>query len=520
MPSNIQNITVPTLIPIQDFSNDDASLNVIEVAKDINFPIKRIYWIRQAQSPETVRGSHAHKALRQCMVAMSGSFDISLYNQDGRYDFTLRAGGDALLIPPGFWRDMTGFSSDACCAVLASELYDEDDYLRDDNDFEAWQKSQKAVTSVPYVDFKRVYEHLRLPFLEETDRVLAGGHYIQGQKLAAFEERFARYCGTQHCIGVGNGLDALTLILKAYDIGAGDEVIVPANSFVATALSVSLAGATPVFVDPDPRTYNMDAQYLERAITDKTKAIIPVHLYGQPADMNPILAVAKTYNLKVIEDSAQAHGATYQGKKCGSLGDAAIFSFYPTKNLGAVGDAGAITTNDSGLAKQLCQLRNYGAEIKYHHDVLGVNSRMDELQAAYLSVKLPYLDEWIARRRAYADIYLAELADVNGLVLPFVHHKTHTVWHVFCVRVEHARRTALIAHMEEHNVGHNIHYPIPIPMQKAYKDLNVPSHIYDIARDQAHEILSLPLDAYHTEDEIRYVCDVIKRFFADGNDRG
>ena len=292
--------------------------------------------------------------------------------------------------------------------------------------------------------------------------------YLLGVEMKAFESEFAKYCEAKHCVAVGNGLDALHLILRAYDIGAGDEVIVPTNTFIATWLAVSYAGATPVPVEPDPRTFNIDPNRIEAAITPKTKAIMPVHLYGQPADTDPIMDIARRHGLKVIEDNAQAQGARYKGRRTGSLGDAAGNSFYPGKNLGAFSDAGAVTTNDAQLADRVRTLRNYGSKEKYYYEIKGFNSRLDELQAAFLQVKLKKLDAWNARRRGIAARYLAELDKVPNLTLPLVPDWAEPVWHLFVVR--HPKRDALQQKLAATDIGTLIHYPVPPHLSGAYAD--------------------------------------------------
>ena len=323
--------------------------------------------------------------------------------------------------------------------------------------------------SISFLDLKTPHKELREELQEAFTQVLDSGWFIQGKQLEAFEQEYAAYCGTKHCIGVGNGLDALHLILRAYDIGAGDEVIVPSNTYIATWLAVSYAGATPVPVEPDELTYNINPALIEAAITPKTKAIMAVHLYGQPADMDAINSIALKYNLKVIEDAAQAQGAGYKGKLAGNLGDAAGHSFYPGKNLGALGDGGAITTNDDELADKLKVLRNYGSRVKYFNEVKGFNSRLDEMQAAFLRVKLLKLTEWNTRRKQIAAYYQENL-DATDLVLPFVPEWADPVWHLFVVRTNN--RDQLQQHLNDSNIGTVIHYPIPPHLQSAYKELN------------------------------------------------
>lgn len=346
------------------------------------------------------------------------------------------------------------------------------------------------MNSIPFLDLKAPHIELRPQLEAALGRVLDSGWYIQGNELKQFEKEFADYCEAEHCIGVGNGLDALHLILRAYDIGEGDEVIVPSNTYIATWLAASYAGATPIPVEPDVRTYNIDPALIEEAITPNTKAIIAVHLYGQPADMDAINAIAKKHNLKVIEDAAQAHGARYKGRRVGTLGDAAGFSFYPGKNLGAIGDGGAVTTNDAELAKKIRILGNYGSQVKYHNEVKGYNSRLDELQAAFLRAKLQTLDAWNARRKLIAAEYLRELVDCN-LVLPFVPEWADPVWHLFVVRSQ--QREALQATLQQKDVATMIHYPIPPHLQPAYAELNYKQGDFPISEVIHSEVLSLPI---------------------------
>ncbi len=368
--------------------------------------------------------------------------------------------------------------------------------------------------NIPFIDMTRLYDDISAELDQAYKSVMQSGWYIMGPHLEQFEINFARYCEAKHCIGVGNGLEAITLVLQAWDItNQSDEVIVAAGGYIATALGVTRAGATPVLVENDAQTYNIDPADIERAITNNTKAIILTHLYGQTAYMDEIMALGAKYNLKVMEDAAQAHGALYNGRKAGSLGDAAIFSFYPTKNLGAFGDGGAVTTSDDTLAKKIKMLRNYGSEIKYQHDILGTNSRLDELQAAFLSVKLKHLDRWNKKRADIADIYRDELKNIDQIVLPFVPQQMIPVWHVFCVCVLNNQRDALMKHLNDHNIGTNIHYPKPINAQKCYADIPSVNKQFPIAEGQSKELLSLPCDPYHTTEEINYVCTKIKEFF-------
>ncbi|MDC0124531.1 DegT/DnrJ/EryC1/StrS family aminotransferase [Gammaproteobacteria bacterium] len=360
--------------------------------------------------------------------------------------------------------------------------------------------------NIPFLDLKAPHDELRSEFNLAFKRVLDSGWYIQGNELKYFEKEFSTFCEVDHCIGVGNGLDALHLILHAYGIGKGDEVIVPSNTYIATWLAASHVDATPVPVEPDVYTYNIDPLLIESAITPRTKAIIVVHLYGQPADMDPINTIAKKHGLKVIEDAAQAHGARYKGRRVGTLGDAAGFSFYPGKNLGAIGDAGAVTTNNAELAEKVRVLGNYGSQIKYHNEVIGFNSRLDELQAAFLRVKLAKLDEWNSRRKVLAKSYLEGLKD-SGLILPFVPEWADPVWHLFTIRSKN--REKLMRALQTSCISSLIHYPIPPHLQKAYVKLGLRKGALPIAESIHKEILSLPIGPHLNRDSSAKVIECI-----------
>ena len=341
------------------------------------------------------------------------------------------------------------------------------------------------------------------------DRVYTRSWYIEGGEDAAFEQAFAEFCGVRGCVGVGNGLDALMLVLKAWGIRAGDEVIVPSNTYIATALAVTYVGAKPVFVEPDIRTFNIDPVKIEAAITERTKAIMPVHLYGQPCDMEPIMAIARKHKLLVLEDCAQAHGATYKGQKVGSFGDAAGFSFYPGKNLGALGDAGAVVTNDESLMEKVRALGNYGSDYKYHHIYKGNNSRLDELQAAFLAAKLPHLDRMNENRRANAQKYLEGIRNPE-VILPCVPENVCPVWHIFAIRCN--RRAELEKHLNENGIGTNKHYPIPMHLQDCYKDLGFHKGDFPIAEEISETELSLPMYYGMTDAEVQYVIETVNCF--------
>ena len=360
---------------------------------------------------------------------------------------------------------------------------------------------------IPFLDLGRLHQPIRGQIEAAFHRVIASGSFVMGPELEAFEAEFASYCDVRHCIGVGNGLEALYLTLKAYDIGAGDEVIVPSNTFIATWLAVTHCGAKPKPVEPDVKTYNLDPSLIEASITSRTRAIIPVHLYGQPADMDAINKIAAKYRLVVIEDAAQAQGARYNGRKVGSLGDAAATSFYPGKNLGALGDGGAVLTNDDEIAAKVIRLRNYGSTVKYQHEYLGHNSRLDELQAAFLRVKLSALETWNDRRREIASRYICSL-DGGGFNLPFVPDHSNPVWHLFVIR--HPRRDALKKYLIQEGVNTVIHYPIPPHRQSCYSDYA--GQILPIAEMLARDVLSLPMSPNLQEDQIEHVCAALRGF--------
>lgn len=363
---------------------------------------------------------------------------------------------------------------------------------------------------VPYLDLRAAYQELCPELDEAYERVMKSGRYILGEEVTAFEAEFADYCHVKHCITVGNGLEALYLTLRAWEIGKNDEVIVPANTFIATWLAVSYTGATPVPVEPDQHTYNINPAEIEKAITAKTKAIIAVHLYGQPAPMSAIKQLAQRYQIKVLEDAAQAQGSLYGDKKAGSLGDAAGFSFYPAKNLGALGDAGAVTTNDDLLAQKITCLRNYGSETVYVNKTKGINSRLDELQAAFLRVKLRHLDAWNKRRSSVAQKYY-NCFSTTKIILPYVPSYAQPNWHVFVIRTN--RRDELQQHLTTAGIDTHIHYPVPPHLQEAYADLGYKNGQFPVSETLAKEILSLPIGPHLTDEQVQKITAAVIDFF-------
>jgi dTDP-4-amino-4,6-dideoxygalactose transaminase len=364
---------------------------------------------------------------------------------------------------------------------------------------------------IPFLSFEYVNSRLKQEMLEAFENFFDSQWYILGDRVSEFESLYAEFSKTAYAVGVSNGLDALHLSLKALGIGQGDEVIIPSNTYIATALAVSYSGATPVFVEPDVRTYNIDPLKITHAITKKTKAIIPVHLYGQACNMDAITKIANDNTLYVVEDNAQAHGSFWDKKITGSWGDINATSFYPGKNLGALGDAGAITTNDQSLATIVKQLRNYGSEKKYYNDKIGFNMRLDEVQASFLAVKLKYLDEFTVLRKEVAKTYDTLLKGTGDLILPYTDEKASHVFHIYLVRTK--KRNELQQYLLEHNIGTLIHYPIPPHLQKAYATLGFTKGDFPIAEELAATSLSLPLWPGIKQEQVKYVCDIIQRFF-------
>ena len=362
---------------------------------------------------------------------------------------------------------------------------------------------------IPFLNFEPMHTEIRNEIIDGFKKIYDRNWFVLGQSVEAFEQEFAKYCNTDYCIGCGNGLDALCIILRGYDIGYGDEVIVPSNTYIATALAVSYVGAKVVLVEPDILTFNIDVNKIEASITKRTKAIIAVHLYGRPSETDKINVLCKKYNLKLIEDAAQAHGAMYKGRKAGSLGDAAGFSFYPGKNLGALGDGGAILTNDSILAQKVRAIANYGSITKYYNEYKGVNSRLDEIQAEFLRIKLKHLDRWNNDRKRSVKLYLEKINN-SKLILPYINSVDESIWHVFTVRTEY--RDELLNYLKDNGIGTLIHYPIPIHLQKAYTDLGYEVGAFPLAETISKTVLSLPMWYGMSEEEINYVISILNRW--------
>lgn len=361
--------------------------------------------------------------------------------------------------------------------------------------------------NVPFLDVRAGYVELQHQLDAAYRRVMQSGQFILGEEVSAFEAEFAAYCGSAHCISVGNGLDALRIALYALGVGPGDDVIVPAHTFVATWLAVRMAGANVIPVDVNPRTRNIDVDAVTRALTSRTRVIVPVHLYGLPVELADLRSVARQRGVRLLEDAAQAHGSRYYGVPVGSMADAAAWSFYPGKNLGAFGDGGAITTNDAEFAASARSFRNYGSSAKYVHDVPGLNSRLDPIQAAFLRVKLTELDRWNARRRTIAEIYLSALEGVPGVVLPSPARHAESSWHLFVI--QHSHRDELQSLLADQGIATMIHYPIPPHLSGAFSDLDLPPGAFPVAEELASSVLSLPIGPHLSEDQAMFVANTI-----------
>jgi len=509
-------VELPALRQIRVFRNSLGDLGVVEEADIPEFDFRRFYFLTGLPDGAH-RGAHAHKRLRQLLICLQGQVTVELTNGTRTEIFRLKAPEDALAIPPGWWRDLRDFGQHSVIGVIASAAYDEADYIRDWDAFIAWTKEQHAEQAgVPFLPLSRqvgaVYPGIGADLERASQRAIRSGHYIGGAEVEAFEAEFARYCGTEYAVGVANGLEAIELALMAVGVGPGDEVVMPAHTFIATAFAVERVGATVVLADIDLATGLLDVDKVARVITAKTKAIIPVHLYGQAVDMAPLQALAEQAGIILIEDAAQAHGARYNGRRCGSLGAIAAFSFYPTKNLGALGDAGAVTTSDPVLASRVRHLANYGSSQRYNHTSLGMNSRLDPIQAASLRAKLPHLDKWNERRQLLASRYLEGLAGIQNIALPMVRENAEPVWHVFQVRVEDGSRETLQKYLGEQGIGTNIHYPLAVHEQPCYAQRQWKVDDFPNASRTCRETLSLPLDPFHTDDEIERVIKAVQGY--------
>jgi dTDP-4-amino-4,6-dideoxygalactose transaminase len=538
-PTSMPATTAPDAIAAESFSVADCrtmdltkitdargNLTFIEAQRHVPFDIKRVYYLYDVPAGSS-RAGHAHKDLFQLLIPISGSFDIHLDDGFEKRSVHMNRPYTGLLVTPMIWRVIDNFSSGCVCVVLCSAPYDEADYYREYDGFLAEAKASRSTmaissvkktpcppassqpVTVPFLDLKHIHKEISGELINAFASVLHDGGYILGQAVEQFERSFAAYQQTKYCIGVGNGLDAITLTLRALGVGQGDDVLVPSNTFIATWLAVDHVGARCVPVEPDPQTHLITAQTVRNALTPKTKAVIPVHLYGQLVAMEEIQKLCKEKGLFLIEDAAQAHGAERNGRRAGTFGNAATFSFYPGKNLGGLGDGGAITTDDDKLAATLRSLRNYGSSQKYIHDEMGYNSRLDTVQAAILQSKLPYLDKWNERRQQIAEIYLRELAAAPGLILPQVMKDNKPVWHLFVVR--HAQREQVRMKLEAAGVQTLIHYPVPPHLQKAYASQAKSFGPLPISEQLGQEVFSLPMGPHLSDEQALYTAQQLTK---------
>ncbi len=501
-------------ILVKTVADKRGKLSALELSKECGFTVKRIYYLYNFK--KTIRGSHAHKNLKQCIICLNGSAKIYFHKGDKNQKiFHLNKPNKAILIHGCIWKDIEEVKKNTILLVLASEKYDKNDYLRSKREFENYINYKIKRPVISHHCIERMHNQLTYEFNEKFDRVLKNNNFILGDEVKKFEKNFANFSKAKYSISCGNGFDALVLALRSLNISKSDEVIIPANSFVATAMAVSIVGAIPVFVDCNYDDYSINLSDLQKKITKKTKAIIPVSLYGIPLDIEKINNLASKYKLKVIEDASQSHGVSFFSnnkfiKKKFPNWKLATFSFYPTKNLGALGDGGAILTNDRNLYDKIKLLRNYGSLKKYDHRVIGSNSRLDEMQAAFLSIKLKYLKKWILRKRKIAKIYINELSDIKQIGLLSKKIIEKSVFYVFPIKIFNNQRAKFIKFLRKCRIETNIHYPVSIQNQYAYKSFK--SKIKNCDKI-AKEIVSLPIGSFHSDDEILYICEKIKNFF-------
>jgi len=504
------------IIKIPTFLDSRGNLSTVNIRKNCGFLVKRIYYLYNLKK-NMPRGSHAHKNLKQLLICIKGK-TVVYFNKGTKKEikYILNSPEKGLLIQDCIWCDIQEFEKDSIVIVLASEEYDKKDYLRNKDEYQKYISEKKILKHISYEPLDRMHKSLEHRIIPTLESVIRKGKYILGNEVNKFEKSYAKFSKTKYVIGCGNGFDALVLALKSIDICFNDEVIVPANSFVATAMAVSSVGAKPIFADCDYNNFSIDLESVKNKITKKTKAIIPVSLYGIPLDANKIILFAKKYNLKIIEDASQAHGASfysnnYQKGKKFSNWKISTFSFYPTKNLGAIGDAGAVATNDSELYFKIKSLRNYGSEKFKSYKYIGINSRLDEIQAAILNIKLDYINNWTVKRRKIAKIYFRELKKITPIKLIDYNLLEKSVLHIFPVKVLNNKRDSLVAFLNKNNIETNIHYPQSIDKQPIYNKFKTKLKNCNVLKK---ELLSLPINPYHTEREILYVCFKIKEFFS------
>lgn len=472
---------------------------------------KRFFCVHDVPAGEH-RGHHGHETCAEFLCCVVGSVRVHVDDGESRESFMLDSPSVGIEIGPHVWISQEYVEPGSVLIVLASEEHKPQLYIHDYAriKFLAQSRASQAM-KVPFLNVRESSMVIEKKVRDAFERVLLSGCYIGGSEVETFENNFAHFCGAHYCVGVGSGLAAIHLLLVALSIGPGDEVIIPSNTFIATALGVRMAGATPVFVEPDATFYNLDAALVEEKITARTRAVLAVDLYGQPFDVDALATITQRHpRIFLLSDAAQSHGALYKGRRTGSLVHASCFSFYPGKNLGALGDAGAVTTDDGELARKLRGLRNYGSSVKYVHDVEGFNERMDPMQAAFLSAKLPELEKWNTRRDAIAQRYTSALASLDWLQTPSVQSWAQPSWHLYVVRC--AARDALREHLLAHNVECLIHYPVPMHLQAAFSGLGFASGSFPIAEELARSVLSLPICPFMTDKAVEYVIAAVNSF--------
>jgi dTDP-4-amino-4,6-dideoxygalactose transaminase/acetyltransferase-like isoleucine patch superfamily enzyme/dTDP-4-dehydrorhamnose 3,5-epimerase-like enzyme len=509
------------------FVDRRGKLTVTEYEKGLPWRPQRMFMIYDTPKAE-LRGYHAHKSTYQCLVCVKGAVNVLVDNGVERREVKLDSPNKSLLIPPMIWSSQTYLEAGSVLVVLASEKHIPEKYIHDYRQFlelagtespslddktddEAVGDCEPTDVHVPFLDLKAINKPYESQFHTAFSRVLESGCFVLGPEVEAFEAEWANYCGALYCVGLGSGLAALHLLLLAADIQPHHEVIVPSNTYIATVLAISQAGAKPVLVEPNPLTHTLDAIAVKAAITANTHSILTVDLYGQTSDMDPICALANECGIYTFADSAQGHGAKYKDRKTGSHCDASCFSFYPSKNLGALGEAGAVVTSNEALADKVRVLRNYGSRIRYYNEYKGVNERMDPVQAAMLRCKIPDLDELNAKRSATADRYMKGLAHLNWLTLPVVPKWSTPCWHLFVVNAQE-HRDALLAHLKSHKIDSIIHYPVPPHLQKCNQDLGHEEGSFPVAEKLAKSILSIPICPTLTDEQVSHVIHTVSSF--------
>jgi dTDP-4-amino-4,6-dideoxygalactose transaminase len=501
-------------IKIKTFSDARGKLSALEISKQYKFNVKRIYYLHDLNT-KFRRGQHAHKDLKQCIICINGAIKINFDTGKKKISHNLSHANEAILVEGVVWRDIEIKKKNSIILILASEQYRKSDYIKNKIDFSKFIKNNNKNIIVKYNCLDRCHKELNYKFLNAFENILSNNNYILANEVQRFEKKFAKFSNAKYAATCGNGYDALVLALRALNINTSDEIIVPANSFVATAMAVTNVGAKPVFVDCNENDYSINLKDLERKITKRTKVIIPVSLYGIPLDIEKINKIVRKHNLLVVEDASQSHGASFFSNKkfnykTYSNWKISTFSFYPTKNLGALGDAGAILTNDKDLLSKIKLLRNYGSVKKYNHEIIGINSRLDEIQASFLNIKLKYLRKWILKKRKIAKIYFKELKSIKRIKMLNPEIINKSVLHIFPIRVLNNQRVQFIDYLNKNNIETNIHYPISINNQAPYRKFKSKVLNCDIIQNQ---IVSLPIDPYHNVDEILYVCKKIKEFY-------